>query len=151
MRESKKLTWLLSITFIVLFVAFNNQNKKICPSDLVAINPLTNPIEEAILDGFTTGNINLLFPHFDELISICMEDEEEPYLAYNAQTPLQLFFDLNPPKKFTINHQGTSSSGRQSFWIGNYESANGIVFRISIMAEKEYIQYIEIQQEELVS
>jgi len=147
MRESKNFTWLLSISFIVLFITFNNSDKTICPADLVVINPITHPLPEAIQEGFSTGNVNHLFPHFDELISICIEEEEEPYLAYNAQTPLQLFFDSYPPKQFVIKHHGTSSSGRQSFWIGIYDSTNNKNFRIQILAEEEFIQYIAIEED----
>lgn len=105
----------------------------------------SNTLKGAILNGFQKGEVDRLYPYFDEILSICIEEEEELYLAYNAKSVMHHFFVTNPPTKFNIIHNGKSKGGNATYWIGDYQDANNSNFRIYILAEQELIQEIEIE------
>lgn len=65
--------------------------------------------------------MKIAYPNFDELISICKEDAEEIYLAYNAQTALPNFFTTHPPSRFEMNHVGKNRKATKVYFIGDYE------------------------------
>jgi len=104
-------------------------------------------LEEVIRQGFQKGEVAVLYPFFDELISICIEDVEEIYLAYNAKTAMQNFFHAHPPQEFIINHKGTNKGGKDHFYIGEYRTKNKENFSVYIFAEKGLISSIEINRE----
>jgi len=151
MNFSKRLFSFLAIMLVIGLVALVNQ----APTDYATQNVLNSIIQPtlkaAIQQGFEKGKIEVLYPHFDELISICINDVEEVYLAYNGKTALQNFFTVHPPAQFEINHTGTNKSGIKAYFIGDYEDSQQEKFRIYILTEKELIQSIEINKKEETS
>ena len=128
---------------IVLLAVVNHQSIE-TTTKKGAIARTQPALKSAIQKGFQKGEVAVLFPYFDELITICIEEEEEIYIAYNAQAALQNFFDKYPPATFKISHSGKSRGGKETYFIGDYTDKNAQKLRIYIFVESELIQEIEI-------
>lgn len=144
----KNLRYFFSLAAVFLLVSLiaivNEKNVNSNPQEM-ALTFKINTLKQAILNGFQKGQVAELYPYFDEILSICIDDKEEIYLAYNAKSAMQHFFAIHPPAKFKITHNGKSKGGKASYWIGDYQDVNSRNFRIYILAEKALIQEIEIE------
>lgn len=135
---------LIGMFLIVYMIVVVNHQTEVTNTQKASISLMQPTLKEAILKGFQKGEVAVLFPYFDELISICIEDKEEIYLAYNAQATLQNFFNKYPPATFKISHSGKSRGGKETYFIGDYTDKNARKLRIYIFVVAELIQEIEI-------
>ena len=142
------LIW-VALVFIVIATAIVN---KPYPTEFTSQNtaiPLPQTgLKSVLKEGFEAGKVELLFPYFDEIISICIQEKEDIYLAYHAKAALSSFFESFPPEEFDLKHNGKSRGGQETFLIGDYTSKTGTKFRVYIFLEKDLIQEIEISSEE---
>lgn len=107
---------------------------------------ITDTLSNAISKGFNTGEVSILFPYFNENISISIAEDENDYKAIDAQIPLTSFFQQHPPKDFSIVHSGRNKTGKEKYWIGDYTNDHNILFRVYILSNQERIQSIEISE-----
>gem|GEM_PF-4055656 len=147
MKYLHKISALLGLFLIFSMITVVNYQTEVTHTQKAAISLMQPALKEAILKGFQKGEVAILYPYFDELISICINDKEEIYLAYNAQAALQNFFDQNPPAKFKISHSGKSRGGKENYFIGDYTDKNDQKSRIYIFVETGLIQEIEISSQ----
>jgi len=139
------------VFLIIVSLALVNQNDLNTNIHQATTQAITPSLKSAIQKGFQKGEVDLLFPHFDEIISICIADEEQIYMAYHAQAALQNFFNANPPAKFEISHTGKSKGGNETYFIGDYTDVNDQKMRIYIFVIANLIQEIEISSETISS
>lgn len=151
MKHISKFFTILGLFFIIILMALLNQQSKNINAPTATDSLIPSISKEIIQKGFQKGDVSILYPHFDELISICINGEEAIYLAYNAQTALLNFFNSYPPQKFELSLSGKSNDGRQAYFIGDYLDSNNNKIRITIFSSSELIQNIEINNETVSS
>lgn len=141
------LAWTGIIFLVIIMAVVNNHQPTDYDHQNAAIPLIQTNLKSALLTGFQKGKVDIIYPYFDEIISICMEGKEEIYLAYNAKIALSNFFESFPPKQFKLSHDGKSRGGKAAYWVGDYKAKMDVKFRIYIFSEKELIQEIEITKE----
>lgn len=151
MKYLNKILTIISLFLVLILMALLNNQTNVKTTYKASISLIPTPIEAVIQKGFQDGDVAMLFPYFDELITICVDEEEEIYLAYNAKAALQSFFDNHPPSKFDISHSGKSRGGKETYFIGDYTTENKEQLRIYIFLEANLIQDIEIGSKKLPS
>ena len=151
MKYLHKIFILLGLFLILSMIAVVNHQTEVTNIQKSSISLMQPPLKEIILKGFQKGEVARLYPYFDELISICIVEKEEIYLAYNAQAALQNFFDQHPPATFKISHSGKSRGGKEIYFIGDYTDKNDNKSRIYIFVAAELIQEIEISSQTVSS
>lgn len=147
MKNLNKFLTILGLFIIVVLLAVTNYEPIETTIQKAEIALPQPALKEAIQKGFQTGAVALLFPYFDEVVNISVEDKEEIYPASNAQAVLQNFFDKYPPATFQISHSGKSRGGEETYYIGDYTDEIGQKLRIYIFVEKALIQEIEISNQ----
>lgn len=97
-----------SISVSLSFALFNSNNDDII-SDIAA--------------AIKSGNAANVSKYFNTTIDLTVPAGEGTYSKTQAEQILKDFFTKNPPKSFTINHQGASNDG-SLFAIGTYISGS---------------------------
>jgi len=144
------LSW-IAIIFLVIVMAMVNNQYPIDYAKQNAVIPISESnLKSEIKEGFQKGNAALIYPYFDEIISLCIQEKEDFYLAYNAKAALTNFFEAFPPKQFELKHDGKSKGGQETYLIGDYTTKTGIEFRVYIFLEKDLIQEIEISSDDMI-
>jgi hypothetical protein len=87
------------------------------PTDSIGDGDITQTVAAAI----RSGNSAALAYYFSPSIDLTIPGSEGTYSKSQAELIVKNFFSANPPKAFTINHQGTSGEGSQ-FCIGSLET-----------------------------
>lgn len=102
-----------------------------------------------IVSAIKTGNAKELASFFQSNIELTVLDDEGTYSKSQAEIILKDFFTKNPPKDFSINHNGSSKDLSQ-FYIGSYKTNNQqsyrIYFLIKSLTDKMLIQQLQIQE-----
>jgi hypothetical protein len=97
-----------------------------------------------------SGDSKQISKYFGNNVDLTILNTEEVYSKAQAEQILKDFFTKNPPKSFTIIHQGLSKESSK-YAIGNYVAANGSVFRtylyIKSVAGSDQIQELRFEKE----
>jgi len=105
-------------------------------------------LKTSVETGFETANAKLIAQHFATNIDVSLLDKENLYSKSQAEQVLKTFFLENKPTKFTIIHQGKSSTTQ--YYIGSLETEKGnfrITVNIKLVANKEFISHLTIESD----
>ncbi len=97
--------------FILLMSVFNG---------LSAQN--TSEIPRGISMALKAGNASELIKYMNESVEMVILDREGIYSKSQSEMILKDFFSKNPPKKFSLLHQGGKAESK--YGIGSLETAN---------------------------
>jgi len=107
-----------------------------------------NNISDNIAKAFKVGNAKDLASYFHTNIELIVLEKDGTYSKAQAEIIMKDFFTKNPPKEFSINHNG-SSKDSSAFYIGSYKTASNnnyrIYFLIKSISGKFLIQQLQIQ------
>jgi len=108
----------------------------------------TIDLKTSVEIGFETANAKLIAQYFAANIDVSLLDKENLYSKPQAEQVLKTFFLENKPSKFTIIHQGKSSTTQ--YYIGLLKTEKGdfrITVNVKMMAKKEFISHLTIESE----
>ena len=104
---------------------------------------------EKIVSAIRAGNAKELASYFHPNIELTVLDNDGTYSKSQAEIIIKDFFTKNPPKDFSINHNGSSKDMSQ-FFIGSYKTTNQqsyrIYFLMKTLSDKMLIQQLQIQE-----
>jgi len=102
-----------------------------------------------VVSAIKTGNAKELASYFHSNIELTVLDNDGTYSKSQAEIIIKDFFTKNPPKDFSINHNGSSKDMSQ-FFIGSYKTTNQQTYRIYFLmkslSDKMLIQQLQIQE-----
>lgn len=106
-------------------------------------------ISNKVISAIKAGNAKELASFFHTNIELTVLDNDGTYSKSQAEIIIKDFFTKNPPKEFSINHNGSSKDLSQ-FYIGSYKTNNQqnyrIYFLIKSLSDKMLIQQLQIQE-----
>jgi len=117
----------------------------------IGINVFINAqeIPGNIVTGLGNGNAEMVANYFESTVELIINNKENIYSSKQAQIILKDFFKKNPPKSFSILHEGGKESSKYA--IGNLISSQG-KYRITILLKqnnnKPYIHQLRIEKDE---
>lgn len=130
--------------FIALFLSLN--------AYVAFAFPAPTDIGSEIASAIRVGNAKELAKFFNSSIDLTIMGKEELYSRAQAEQMLNDFFSKHPPRSFSLKHQSTSQSSSQ-YGIGNYESKNGLKFRIYFLIRRignqSFIQQFSIEKDNI--
>jgi hypothetical protein len=95
-----------------------------------AQSDITPMVAEALKKGDAIAISTMMMPQVELEVS----GKEGTFSSAEAKTILSQFFTVNPPREFTLKHQGTSKLDDQ-YRIGDLLTAKGI-FRVTFFMKK---------------
>ncbi len=90
---------------------------------------------DEIAGSIRSGNAPSVAKYMNSNVDLTILNQEDVYSKAQAEVVLRDFFSKNPPKTFTIIHQGASKEGAK-YAIGNMETTNGTSFRVYIFLKQ---------------
>jgi len=69
-----------------------------------------------ISKALSSGDVESLSTYFDKNVEI----DDDFYDKTEAKAVVKKFFSKNPPKSFSLIHQGTSKGENSKYFIGNF-------------------------------
>lgn len=112
---------MLLIIFMVFTISLYAQQ-----SDKV-INDIGNAVKKADASGIAAK--------FNTTVDLDIGNIDGNYSKKQAEVIVKDFFERNPVKSFSVNHQGSSNDG-SIYIIGTYHSKNSKVYRVYILLKK---------------
>lgn len=109
----------------------------------------SNDIISDISTAIKSGNAANVSKYFHSSVDLTIPASEGSYSKSQAELILKNFFTNNPPKSFTIKHQGASNDG-SLFAIGTYVSGNlsyRTYFLVKKIGESYLIHQLEFEEE----
>jgi hypothetical protein len=109
------------------------------------LNP--NDISNDIAVAIKNGNSKELAKFFNTSIDLTVPGNDETFSKAQAELIVKDFFQKNPPKSFTINHQGSSNDGSK-YSIGTYVSSTGsfrTYFLLKKVGNSFFIQQLQFE------
>ena len=109
------------------------------------MNP--DDISNDIAVAIRNGNSKDLAKFFNTSIDLTVPGNEETFSKAQAELIVKDFFQKNPPKTFTINHQGSSNDGSK-YSIGTYVSSTGsfrTYFLLKKVGNSFFIQQLQFE------
>lgn len=109
-------------------------------------------IPRVIVSAFGSGDASALAGYFNSTIELTINNKEEIYSKTQAEVILKDFFAKNPPKSFSILHQGGKESSKYA--IGNLKTAKGsyrITFLLKSVNSKIFIHQLRIENSNVES
>ncbi|MFK7771953.1 MAG: DUF4783 domain-containing protein [Saprospiraceae bacterium] len=82
---------------------------------------------DSISKALSRGDVESLATYFDENVEI----DDDFYDKSEAKDVVKKFFSKNPPKSFSLIHQGTSKGEDSKYFIGNLNAGSG-TFRVYV-------------------
>ena len=82
---------------------------------------------DSISKALSRGDVESLSTYFDENVEI----DDDFYDKSEAKDVVKKFFSKNPPKSFSLIHQGTSKGEDSKYFIGNLNAGSG-TFRVYV-------------------
>ena len=153
-KKEKLFLFAFLLMGIMIFVFMNiplKQTDVITTESSVGLFPKTEAVHKAIVQSFKNGKAAYIKPYLSSETALSIEDIEFEYTEEQIAVALNQFFDNNPPKRFIIKHEGNNKTKTEKFWIGEYESADNLIFSVYIYSEKGIIYSIEITKETVAS
>ncbi|GEM_PF-4279170 len=155
MKKSEKIFLAAFLVMGIMTFVFMNMPPRavdaIKTESSVTFFPVTETIQKSIVQTFTNGKAVYSKPYFTSEMTLSIEAMDGEYTAAQTATTLDKFFEDNPPKNFSIKHEGANKTKTEKFWIGEYESIDNVLFSVYIYSEKGKIYSIEIAVEQLTS
>jgi hypothetical protein len=87
---------------------------------------------QSVIEAISTGDSGKLGGYLNSTIDLEAEEIDGSYSKAQAEIILRNFFDKNPVKSFTVNHEGNSND-RSKYIIGTYKSSNEKKFRVYVL------------------
>ena len=115
---------------------------------LALSNNNNQDIINEIATAIKSGNAANVSRYFNTTIDLTVPSGEGTYSKTQAEQILKNFFTKNPPKSFSINHQGSSNDG-SLFAIGTYISGSTSYrsyFLLKKVASGYVIQQLEFEE-----
>ena len=106
----------------------------------------TNQNMDSISKALSRGDVESLATYFDENVEI----DDDFYDKSEAKNVVKKFFSKNPPKSFSLIHQGTSKGEDSKYFIGNLSAGNGtfrVYVYIKLSGSKTLIQELRFDKE----
>jgi hypothetical protein len=88
-----------------------------------------------ISEAIKAGNAKMLASHFMSSVDLTVVKVEEVYSKEQAEMIVSRFFVDNPPKGFSIRHEGKSKLD-DHFYIGDLQTSNA-AYRVTFFLKKE--------------
>lgn len=155
MKKSEKIFLAAFLAMGAMIIIFMNMPPRAVDSlkteSSVMLFPVTETIKKSIVQTFKNGKAAYCKSHLSSEVTLTIEAMEGEYTPEQTVIKLDRFFENNPPKSFSIKHEGTNKTKTEKFWIGEYESIDNVLFSVYIYSEKGKIYSIEIAVEELTS
>jgi hypothetical protein len=82
---------------------------------------------DSISKALSRGDVESLSTYFDDNVEI----DDDFYDKAEAKNVVKKFFSKNPPKSFSLIHQGTSKGENSKYFIGNLNAGSG-TFRVYV-------------------
>ena len=82
---------------------------------------------DSISKALSKGDVETLSTYFDESVEV----DDDFYDKKEAKDVVKKFFAQNPPKSFSLIHQGTSKGEDSKYFIGNL-NAGGSTYRVYV-------------------
>lgn len=82
---------------------------------------------DTISKALSRGDVESLATYFDKNVEI----DDDFYDKSEAKNVVKKFFSKNPPKSFSLIHQGTSKGEDSKYFIGNLSAGNS-TFRVYV-------------------
>lgn len=103
----------------------------------LSLQPLKaqNKVENEIIEAIRKGDAKSICQKFDSKVELGVLRNKDYYSKEQAELILKRFFRENPPKAFTIQHQGGKENNL--FYIGIYESESAMYRIYYHLREKE--------------
>lgn len=93
-----------------------------------------------IADAIKKGNSTDVAKYFNTTIDLAIPNNEGTFSKTQAELILKDFFTKNPPKTFTVNHNGSSNDG-SLYAIGTYTADSGS-YRTYFLLKKSGTNYL---------
>ena len=101
---------------------------------------------DSISKALSKGDVETLASYFDSSLEI----DDDFYDKSEAKVVVKKFFTKNPPRSFSLIHQGTSKGEDSKYFIGNLNAGNS-TFRVyvymKIDGKKPLIQELRFDKE----
>jgi hypothetical protein len=97
-----------------------------------------------------SGNADALGQYLDNSVEISVLDQENVYTKAQAVQVIRQFFTKNPPRNFSLVHQGASKGSDSEYCIGNLTTANGsfrVYLYMKVTGTNYLIQELRFDQE----
>jgi hypothetical protein len=105
---------------------------------------------DAIAQAIREGNYKQLSSYFNKSVELNILSHEENYTKIEAEAVLKDFFMKNPPKSFTLLHQGNSKEGA-IYAIGSLVTTQGANLRtyffVKQISGRTVIQELRFEKE----
>lgn len=99
-----------------------------------------------ISKALSRGDVESLSTYFDDNVEV----DDDFYDKAQAKDVVKKFFSKNPPKSFSLIHQGTSKGEDSKYFIGNLNAGSG-TFRVyvymKLSGSKPLIQELRFDKE----
>lgn len=120
------------------------------PSATYAQKAVSGETESKVVAAIRSGNADAMTAEFFSSIDLSTPTQEGTLSKTQAGMILRTFFKNNPPARFDVKQQGSSTDGSR-FTIGTYSSSNGKSFRFLFLVRKVdgqmKVHMIEIEEE----
>jgi len=88
---------------------------------------VTSQNMDSISKALNRGDVESLSTFFDDNVEV----DDDFYNKSEAKDVVKKFFSKNPPKSFSLIHQGTSKGEDSRYFIGNLNAESG-TFRVYV-------------------
>ena len=122
---------------------------------MVAMVPLLGSAQDAqtvkqISAALNEGNAAALATHFNTTLDLIIPENEGTYSKKQAEQMVKMFFEKQPPKSFTLEHQGNSNDG-STYLIGTHKTTPGKNYRVYVLIKDRsgnaLIQQLQFEEE----
>lgn len=111
--------------------------------------PLRKDVIADVAAAIKSGNASSVAAYFNSSLDLTVPGNDGTYSKSQAELILKDFFSSNPPKSFSISHQGSSNDGSQ-YGIGSYVTASSS-YRAYFLMKKSgssfLIQKLEFEED----
>lgn len=136
LNGSDKILSMKNITLLIIGLLFLN----------VQYSLAQNKVETKIVEAIQKGDAKTICQQFDSKVELGVLQNKNYFSREQAELILKKFFKENPPKAFTIQHQGGKENNL--FFIGIYESGTAkyrIYFHLREKENKIIIPLFKIE------
>lgn len=89
-----------------------------------------------VYSAIRSGNATALSSHFEDMLEVCILEDQSLYSKSEATSMISNFFQKNKPSGFKEMHQGSSKGKDSKYTIGQLETSNGS-YRVYIFATQQ--------------
>ncbi|MFP4469406.1 MAG: DUF4783 domain-containing protein [Bacteroidales bacterium] len=122
---------------------------------MMAMVPMLGTAQDAqtvkqITSALNEGNAAVLATHFNTTLDLIIPNNEGTYSKKQAEQMVKMFFEKQPPKSFTLEHQGNSNDG-STYLIGTHKTTPGKNYRVYVLIKNRsgtaLIQQLQFEEE----